>query len=142
MYSKQKRRRTTAFRSDPIAYMYSGQIGGASLPYFVGRQYGGGWLRNLLRIAFPIAKKALTSVGSIASSTAQNLLSNENKGFKESLKDAAMTEAKNVLKAGVKRAATAMATPKPPPPPSSSINKAKKRRKHQQHSHHTIFGKR
>ena len=38
-----------------ITALYSGPIqGGVDLPYFVGKQYGNGWLRTLGRFAFPI----------------------------------------------------------------------------------------
>jgi hypothetical protein len=94
MLSKSKRR-----IHDPIAYTYSGQDGGASLPYFIGRQSGTGWLRNLARIAFPILKKVVGVAGNIASNTAEDLIENK-KSFTESLKDNALNEAQRVLKGG------------------------------------------
>ena len=71
-----------------IAEIYSGQSGG-DLPYFVGKQYGTGWLRTLARFAFPILKRAL----GVATNTAQDVIM-DNKGFGES--------AKRNIKKGVK----------------------------------------
>lgn len=113
---------TTAFR-DPIAYAYSGQDGGASLPYFMGKQYGAGWLQNVARFAFPIVKKALGMAGKVAVNTAEDLIE-QRKSFKESLKDNAVREVGKVMMR--KRSA-----------PRSSINKAKKYK-----TQHTIFSKR
>jgi hypothetical protein len=87
---------------DPIAYAYSGQDGGASLPYFVGRQHGAGWLRNIARIAFPILKHVVGAAGNIASNTAEDMIENR-KSFTESLKDNAINEANKVLTGGQKR---------------------------------------
>jgi hypothetical protein len=81
-----------------IIHEYSGQTGYGSLPYFVGRQYGQGWLRNIARVAFPFLKKALGFVGNIASNTAEDLIHNENKSFADSLKEHAVGEVQRVLK--------------------------------------------
>lgn len=102
-------------RLDPIAYAYSGQDGGASLPYFVGKQYGNGWLRTLARIAFPILKKVVGFAGNVASNTAEDMINNK-KSFRESLKDNALGEAQRTFMSG-KRAAS-----------FSSINTPKKKR--------------
>jgi len=110
---------------DPIAYAYSGQDGGASLPYFVGRQYGNGWLRNLARIAFPILRKAVGVAGNIASNTAEDMIDNR-KSFTDSLKHNAVSEANRLLTGGFKRPAT------------SSINTPKH---HKIKKRHTIFGR-
>jgi len=107
---------------DPIAYAYSGQDGGASLPYFVGRQYGGGWLRTLARLAFPILKKAVGFAGNVASNVGEDLLENR-KSFKESLRDNALNEAQRLLTGKGKR-------------PSPSINTRKSKRLK---THNTIF---
>lgn len=109
--------------NDPIVLAYSGQDGGATLPYFVGRQHGAGWLRTLARIAFPIVRKVLGMAGNVAMNTAGDLIANR-KSFKDSVKDNAMNEATNVLVrsgGGVKRK-------KSTPSSSSSINK--RRNKH------------
>lgn len=120
MYMKVK---THPLRNDPIALAYSGQYGGASLPFYVGKQYGMGWLRTLARFVFPVAKRALGMVGNVAANTAEDLI-NQRKSFKESIKDNAIAEATNLLASGVKRKK------------SSSINKPKKIKKQ-----HTIFSR-
>lgn len=111
---------------DPIAAAYSGQYGGATLPFFVGRQYGTGWLRTLARFVFPIAKRALGMAGNVAANTAEDLITKK-KALKESIKDNAVAEATRLLASGTKRAAAG---------DSSSINKRKKIKKR-----HTIFGR-
>ena len=83
---------------DHIIREYSGQSGHGSLPFFVGKQYGTGWLRNIARFAFPFVKRALGVVGNIASNTAEDMIHNENKSVGESLKENAVKEAKRVLK--------------------------------------------
>ena len=84
---------------DAIANAYSGQDGAGSLPYFVGRQYGAGWLRSLARIAFPILKRVVGVAGNIASNTAQEMIDNRSgKSFTQSLKDNALSEAGRLLK--------------------------------------------
>jgi len=89
--------------SDPIRNVYSGQGGSGSLPFFVGKQYGTGWLRSLARLAFPILKKAVGSAGNVASNTADDLLENR-KSFKESLKDNTIGEATRLFTgSGTKR---------------------------------------
>lgn len=40
-----------------IASLYSTSLSGGELPYFIGKQYGAGWFRNIARMAFPILKK-------------------------------------------------------------------------------------
>jgi len=111
-------------RQDPIAYAYSGQDGNGSLPYFVGKQHGTGWLRTLARLAFPILKKAVGFAGNVASNTAEDLLENR-KSFKESLRDNALNETQRVF-TGDKR------------PSSSPINTTLNKRIRKQH---TIFAK-
>lgn len=43
---------------------------GGDLPFFVGRQYGSGWLGTLARVAFPILKK----IAGIASHAAEDVI--------------------------------------------------------------------
>jgi len=54
---------------DPIFRSYhirqSNQYGG-DLPYFVGKQYGSGWLRTLAKVAFPIVKRIAGVAGKVA----------------------------------------------------------------------------
>ena len=98
-----------------IVSEYSQQSGSGNLPYFVGRQYGVGWLRNLAKFAFPLLRKAVGAVGNIAANTAQNMIENEGSTLGSALKKSASKEVGRVLK---------------PKRPASSINKgrAKKRR--------------
>ena len=46
---------------------------GEGLPFFVGKQYGSGWLRTLARVAFPILKK----VGQVALNTAKDVVADK-----------------------------------------------------------------
>jgi len=80
-----------------IIYEYSRQSGSGSLPYFVGRQYGQGWLRNIAKFAFPFLKKAVGAVGNIASNTAESMIHNEGKTFGSALKESASKEASNII---------------------------------------------
>lgn len=119
---------------DPVAYAFSRpQFGGASLPYFQGgRQYGSGWLRTMARMVFPIAKRALGMVGNVAANTAKDLI-DDSKGFKQSFKDNALTEATRLIG---NVANSAMTQKKTAP---SSINKPNTRKR--KHIRHTIFDK-
>ena len=58
-----------------IVNAYSTSQYGGDLPYFVGRQYGSGWLRTLARFAFPILKR----VGRVAVKTAQDVIEGDKK---------------------------------------------------------------
>jgi hypothetical protein len=116
------KRRREGGGSDPIVKFYSGQCGSGTLPYFVGKQYGSGWLRTLARIAFPLLKTALGAAGGIATRTAQDLIENK-KNFKESIKDNAISEVSNLINI----------------PESSSINSPKIKRIKKRH---TIFARR
>lgn len=55
--------------------IYSKPQEGGELPYFVGRQVGGGWLRTLGRIAFPIIKR----LAGVAANTAQDVIMHDKK---------------------------------------------------------------
>jgi|GWRWMinimDraft_11_1066019.scaffolds.fasta_scaffold01103_2 hypothetical protein len=70
-----------------ITKYYSTNQEGGELPYFVGKQYGSGWLRTIGRYAFPILKR----LGLMAADTASDVIM-ENKPFLPSLKERA-TEA-------------------------------------------------
>ena len=96
---------------DSIVRAYSGQDGSGTLPYFVGKQHGTGWLRSLARIAFPILKTAVGAAGNIAANTAEDLIENR-KNLTGSLRDNAVREARRLL--GGKRKNT-----------SRSINRSK-----------------
>ena len=67
--------------NEAISNAYSGQSGG-DLPYFVGKQYGAGWLRTLARVAFPILKRVL----GVATNIGEDVIMNKKK-FKTSLKE-------------------------------------------------------
>lgn len=71
--------------SDSIAHAYSQE--GGDLPFFVGKQYGSGWLRTLARIAFPIVKRVVR----VAGRTADDVI-NSNKNWRSSLQDNAFDE--------------------------------------------------
>ncbi len=105
-----------------ITSIYSGDSqGGGDLPYFVGKQYGSGWLRSVARFAFPLFKKVLKSAGSVALNTAGDLLKgDDNKAFGETLRKNALKELKSAT--------------------TNSINRGYKR-KRQQSSQGTIFSK-
>jgi len=112
------------FADDPIALAYS-QRGHGSLPYFVGKQYGGGWLRSLARIAFPIIKKAVGFAGNVAANTADDLIENR-RSIGDSIKTHALNEAGRIFKA--KRSAS-----------PSSINRGKAKRRNVIYKRNTIF---
>jgi len=99
-----------------IASLYSTSQQGGELPYFVGKQYGTGWLRTLGRFAFPILKR----LGRAAFNTASDVIM-KNKNILPTIKSHAM-DAVSYLPSLIK-------TEKP------SINNRKKRR------HSTIFTK-
>ena len=80
-----------------ILHEYSGQNGYGSLPFFVGKQYGTGWLRNIARMAFPFLKKALGVVGNIAVNTAGDLIHDENKKFGSTILDHTVNETRNAF---------------------------------------------
>ena len=97
-----------------ITKAYSGgnvdDQGGGDLPYFIGKQYGSGWLRTLGRFAFPILKKVARVVGR----SAQDAIVHE-RPILESLRNNALNEVTSTL-----------ANPSSLLPSSSSINKPKK----------------
>ena len=80
-----------------ILHEYSGQNGYGTLPYFVGKQYGTGWLRNIARMAFPFLKKALGVVGNIAVNTAGDLINDERKTIGQTLLDHTVNETRNAF---------------------------------------------
>ena len=73
--------------ADAIAQAYSSSQNGGELPYFVGKQYGGGWLRNLARVAFPILKRIV----GVATNTAEDVIVRDKKVL-DSLKDNSLNE--------------------------------------------------
>ena len=83
---------------EAMIHEYSGQSGYGSLPYFVGKQYGTGWLRNIARFAFPFLRQALGVVGTVAGNTVQDMIENKNKSLGQSIKENTLSEAKKILK--------------------------------------------
>ena len=43
--------------NNEIASFYSDSQSGGELPYFIGKQYGSGWLKTIGRLALPILKR-------------------------------------------------------------------------------------
>lgn len=83
--------------SAQITSLYS--QGGGDLPFFVGKQYGGGWLRTLARFAFPILKRVL----GVATNTAEDVIVNRRK-FGQALRDNSMKEVRSYMSGrGMKR---------------------------------------
>ena len=74
-----------------ITQVYSGQIGG-DLPFFVGKQYGSGWLHTLAKFAFPILKR----IFGVASNTAEDVIMKEKK-FLQSLGKNTVDEIQNFM---------------------------------------------
>lgn len=75
-----------------LIQIYSKPMMGGELPYFIGRQYGNGWLRTIGRIAFPILKR----IAGVAANTAQDVILKE-KPFLPALKANAIAEASNFI---------------------------------------------
>ena len=98
--------------NDVIAQAYSTAQTGGDLPYFVGSQYGGGggWLRSIARIAFPILKKLV----GVAANTASDMIYEDQKFLP--------AVSKNVLGALAPRSSPTKAAAAPK-------NRGKKRRK-------------
>ena len=77
--------------SADITHFYAGAQSSGELPYFVGKQYGSGWLRTLGRFALPILKR----LGGIAMKTANDVITNQ-APILPTLKTYAMEEAGNL----------------------------------------------
>ena len=79
--------------TDPVIVdIYSQPQTGGELPYFVGKQYGSGWLKTLGRFAFPILKR----IGSFLGKTASDVLIKD-KPVLDSLKHNAMDEVEDII---------------------------------------------
>jgi hypothetical protein len=80
---------------NPIVAAYSdngaNQLGG-DLPYFVGKQYGSGWLRTLARVAFPILRRVVGAAGNAAQDVIYN-----NRSVGEAVRDSAINEVTNFV---------------------------------------------
>ena len=75
-----------------IISFYSTNQNGGDLPYFVGKQYGSGWLKSIGRFALPILKR----LGGVAVKTATDVLKNDSR-ILPTLKNYAMEEVGNIL---------------------------------------------
>ena len=64
---------------------------GGDLPFFVGKQYGSGWLRTLARFAFPVVKRIAKHAGNVIANTTEDVIEG-NKSFGESLRANAVNE--------------------------------------------------
>ena len=73
---------------------------GGDLPYFVGRQYGSGWLGTLARVAFPILKK----IAGIASHAAEDVIYRD-KPVKDAIVDNTMGAINKFVQKGSSTAA-------------------------------------
>ena len=79
-------------REYDIVSTYSGPQTGGELPYFVGKQYGSGWLQVIGRLAFPILKR----IGKLVGKTFNDVVVNK-KPFVSSLKDNALEEVNDFI---------------------------------------------
>ena len=77
--------------SAEIRNFYSSAQRAGELPYFVGKQYGSGWLKTLGRFALPILRR----LGGIAMKTASDVITNK-APILPTLKNYAMEEAGNL----------------------------------------------
>lgn len=80
---------------DPLIIKTYSQVGG-ELPFFVGKQYGTGWLSTIGKYAFPILKRLFH----VATNTAEDVFIKD-KPILSSLKDHAISEVKDTLKRGL-----------------------------------------
>ena len=111
-----------------IEHAYDGSDagqGGGELAYFVGKQYGSGWLRTLGRFAFPILKRVVRVAGNVA----KDALNKPEKPILSSLRDNALSEvartAGDVIGTSINRGSKR----KPVPDFFNNNNKTKRRRK-------------
>lgn len=126
--------------SDIATFYANSQVGG-ELPYFVGKQYGSGWLRTLGRFALPILKR----IGGVAYKTASDVLNNNSK-FLPTLKNYALEAVGDLgSQDSIKRPSEK--TPVPEAGPTMVVRKRKSAfggssiNKHQKVIHKTIFRK-
>jgi hypothetical protein len=107
------------------AYLDTGanQLGG-DLPFFVGKQYGSGWLSNLAKVAFPILRKIAGFATKAVSNVAQDVIYNE-RPIGESVKEHAWKAGETLAEHAV-NAASSFAKPQDG---SSTINSSAQNRK-------------
>jgi glycine cleavage system H lipoate-binding protein len=65
---------------------------GGDLPFFLGKQYGSGWLRTIAKFAFPVLKRIL----GVATNTADDVIMKD-KNFVSSLGKNAVSEINNLM---------------------------------------------
>lgn len=106
-----------------IINLYSKNQTGGELPYFIGKQYGSGWLRTISRIAFPILRR----LGLVAAKTVSDVVLKKQK-ILPSLQSNVRTAVGTVLP----MVTDMLSGKRSAPPVKKSINKRKK---------HTIFKK-
>ena len=75
-----------------IVDSYSSSQDGGELPYFVGKQYGSGWLKTIGRFAMPLLKR----LGRIGMKTAKDVIMNDAK-ILPSLKANAISDFQDVI---------------------------------------------
>ena len=75
-----------------LIQQYSKPMMGGELPYFIGNQYGNGWLRTIGRIALPIVKR----LAGVAFNTANDVI-NKEKPILPTLKSNALAEVNNLI---------------------------------------------
>ena len=105
-----------------------GDQDGGDLAYFVGKQYGSGWLRTLGRFAFPILKRVVRVAGNVA----QDALDNPDKPILNSIRDNALNEVAKTVGSSINTAVKRKAPPTTTAPyfaNSGSTNNNKRRRR-------------
>jgi hypothetical protein len=77
---------------DEIATLYSEPQYGGEMPFFMGKQYGSGWLQTLGKFAFPILKR----FGLAAVNTARDVITKD-QAMLPTLKEHAISAAGEIL---------------------------------------------
>lgn len=85
-------------QNDLLLQIYSRPQTGGEIPYFVGNQYGAGWLKSIGRFAFPILKKIL----GVATNTAKDVIVDD-KPFLSSLTNPTVKEVNKTINKKRKR---------------------------------------
>jgi hypothetical protein len=111
------------------AYLDSGanQLGG-DLPFFVGKQYGSGWLSTLAKVAFPILKRLAGVATGVAANVAHDVIYNE-RPIGEAVKEHALKAGGTLAEHAIDVATTAATKFAKPQSGSSTINSSTPNRK-------------
>jgi len=111
------------------AYLDTGanQLGG-DLPFFVGKQYGSGWLSTLAKVAFPILKRLVGAASHVASNVAQDVIYNE-RPIGEAVKEHALKAGGTLAEHAMEVATDAVNKFAKPQNGSSTINSSTPNRK-------------